>query len=140
VMPCRSPKNEIAASGSSKQEKSTLSGLPVERLNRNVTISFVGRPPNQNTYENVEFWRLSYNTSDRWVNPVMGWVASDDPIAKNYIKFRTLEDAKAYCQELGLNANVSDMTHETSQRPTAVSSYEMNFAYKRPEPSPFDDE
>ena len=66
VMPCRGTKNEIAATGSSKEEKSTLSGLPVERLNRDVTISYVGRPPNQNTYENVEFWRLSYNTTDRY--------------------------------------------------------------------------
>ena len=43
-----------------------MSGMPVTRLNRTAVIEYVGRPPNQNCYENVEFWRISYSAQDRY--------------------------------------------------------------------------
>ncbi|MBO0741216.1 MAG: ETC complex I subunit [Hyphomicrobiaceae bacterium] len=72
-------------------------------------------------------WRLEFEpASPRWIEPLMGWTASEDPFATIQPSFPTLAAAVDYAERMGLAYRV----HEPpARRPVAVR-------YRNPEPSP----
>lgn len=54
-------------------------------------------------------WVLAFDArSPQWIDPLMGWTASDDPWAQVQLKFPDLASAVAYAERQGLDYRVID--------------------------------
>ncbi len=58
----------------------------------------------------------------------MGWTSTSDPKSQTRLQFSTLNEATAYCEEMGLQYVVEK---EVSVR-SRPKSYSFNFAYEAP--------
>jgi NADH dehydrogenase (ubiquinone) Fe-S protein 4 len=46
-------------------------------------------------------WQLSWQTSERWTNPLTGWTSSADPHSGMKLTFNTSDDAIAFANRNG---------------------------------------
>uniref|UniRef100_A0A0A1CPY7 NADH dehydrogenase [ubiquinone] iron-sulfur protein 4, mitochondrial n=1 Tax=Ceratosolen solmsi TaxID=142686 RepID=A0A0A1CPY7_9HYME len=94
---------------------------------RNVLISQPSKNAMQSGTYNLNHWRVSFDTRERWENPLMGWCASGDPYQALIIKFSTKEAAIQHCINMGWNYMV--------QKPNKIDpkprSYAENFSWNK---------
>ena len=63
-------------------------------------------------------WRLAFRWQGRrFIEPLMGWTGTTDPLARLEIKFPTLEAAIRYVQRQGLDFSVDGTLASASVRP-----------------------
>lgn len=80
--------------------------------------------PNQSGRARSENWILEFEPrSPRWVEPLMGWTATDDPIGWRKLRFRDRDSAVAFASSQGWEYEI------TGPRPTRIrpKSYAVNF-------------
>jgi hypothetical protein len=76
-------------------------------------------------------WQLDYEPEQpRMVEPLMGWTSSGDMKQQLTLRFRTKEEAIAYCERKGIPYQVLE-PKESLQRQIA---YADNFSFRRGEP------
>lgn len=46
---------------------------------------------------------MRFSRSQQWVNPLMGWTSSRDPLADMTLRFDSLEAALAFAHQAGRN-------------------------------------
>ncbi len=75
-------------------------------------------------------WVLEHNaTSARGIDPLMGWTSSSDMDSQVRLRFDTLDAAKAYARDHGIEATV---TKPKSRKPNVrAGGYGENFATNR---------
>jgi hypothetical protein len=76
-------------------------------------------------------WVLDYEPEQpREIEPLMGWTSSGDMRQQVRLRFDTVEEATAYCEQRGIAYQVSQ------PKPPArrTISYADNFAFKRRDP------
>lgn len=76
-------------------------------------------------------WQLDYEPEQpRAVEPLMGWTSSTDMKQQITLRFRSKDEAIAYCERKGIAYQVIE-PKESVRRSVA---YADNFAYRRGEP------
>lgn len=61
-------------------------------------------------------WVLEFEPSgSRWIEPLMGWTATDDPFAQIRLTFPTLEAAVAYAERSDLARTVHEPAPDRSK-------------------------
>lgn len=68
--------------------------------------------------------------SCRWVNPLMGWTSSADPlenVARASLRFYTQDEAIAFCKKHGWEYEVETPNPRSSKRPKRFSQYGDNY-------------
>ncbi|KAI4462286.1 nadh-ubiquinone oxidoreductase [Holotrichia oblita] len=100
----------------------------VLQLTRTARIFKVAKNCMQSGTNNTRFWRVMFDTQERWENPLMGWTSTGDAISNVQLHFLTLGDAIRHCQRNAWDYYVD--------RPRDVNlykarSYNQNFAWNR---------
>ena len=89
-----------------KEMAATFSGMPAEHANRTVTIA----PRQHKTLQSAEklshVWMITWDNQERWMNPLMGWTSSADPMSNVRLSFDSREDAVAFAERNGWKYNV----------------------------------
>tara|TARA_B100001741_G_C16124518_1_gene401585 strand:- start:63 stop:383 length:321 start_codon:yes stop_codon:yes gene_type:complete len=82
----------------------------------------------QSGYAVKDFWELKFlQVAPLNLDPLMGWVGSDDTSKQVVLKFTTLNEAKEYAD----NNNISYRVIKEPKRSIRPKSYASNFDYKR---------
>ncbi|KAK9743798.1 NADH dehydrogenase ubiquinone Fe-S protein 4 [Popillia japonica] len=108
---------------------SETNDIPKElQLTRTARIFKLSKNSMQSGTNNTRFWRVMFDTEERWENPLMGWTSNGDAISNVQLHFYTLGDAIRYCQRNSWDYYVD--------RPRDVNlyklrSYNQNFAWNR---------
>jgi hypothetical protein len=75
-------------------------------------------------------WVLEFEPASRpWIEPLMGWTASDDPFTQIRLTFPSLTAAVAYAEREGLDYRVIE---PPVARPRAASAQAMSDSSPRP--------
>ena len=79
----------------------TFSGMPAEHANRTVIIA----PRQHKTVQSAEklshIWMITWEDRERWMNPLMGWTSSADPMSNVRLSFDSKEEAIAFAERNG---------------------------------------
>lgn len=95
-----------------------------------VTIYRPSKTAMQSGRSNTKMWVLEFDTGPtRFVEPLMGWVGSDDTTRQVRLRFSTKEEAVAYAEHNGFQYRVQ----EPKTRRIKPKSYAENFAFNRVE-------
>lgn len=82
-------------------ETAVFSGMPAEHANRKVLISQRQNKTLQSSDCFSHQWRITWQNSDRWSNPLMGWTSTNDPMSNVQLDFDTLEEAVEFAKRNG---------------------------------------
>eukprot|EP00043_Microstomoeca_roanoka_P002845 m.40933 g.40933 ORF g.40933 m.40933 type:complete len:187 (-) comp11764_c0_seq2:155-715(-) len=105
-----------------------LSGVPVEQVKaRYVRITIPTRNVMQSGESKLNRWTITWDTKERWENPLMGWASTADPLSNMEVRFDSKEDAIAYCERNGWSYYV----HEPERRRRMKKNYGNNFAWDK---------
>ena len=108
-----------------------VTGIPDEQLkNRRVRIYKPSRNPMQSGVQNMKNWRIEFNNQERWENQNMGWGSTGDPLSNvaGWLKFKTQEDAVAFCIRQGWN--VTEINDPNQAKPK-WRTYGDNFSWNK---------
>jgi hypothetical protein len=72
----------------------------------------------------LDQWTLEFAPAEaKKPDPLMGWAGSGDTQAQVILRFRTADDAKAYADRYGIEAEI----HATPPRRLKIQAYADNF-------------
>lgn len=111
-------------------EKSRASFYPeqVEWLDeRWVRISKPSKNVMQSGTSYLNTWKIEFNSQKRWVNDLMGWTSSGDPVSNMVLNFPTRESAVEYCERNKLQWFVDEQPERKLRR----KSYAENFSWDK---------
>merc|ERR1711881_53552 len=94
----------VEAAGELDGAMEILNGIPEEQLrDRRVRVYKPTRNTMQSGVQNMKSWRVEFNLKEKWENPTMGWGSTADPLSNiaGWMKFKTKEDAIAFCHRQG---------------------------------------
>ncbi|CAI5501387.1 unnamed protein product [Closterium sp. Naga37s-1] len=64
-----------------KAEAAEVSGIPKEQLQRKVVVYSPARAASQQGMGRHGQWKIRFDTTSKWENPLMGWTSTADPMA-----------------------------------------------------------
>jgi len=110
-----------------------ISGMPTEYVDRPVRIFLPTKEAMQSGKEKTK-WRVEYDrassVSGRWVNPLMGWTSTSDPLSNLQMYFDSKDAAIEYCERQSLSYFV-----ESPKKAKRIKKdYGLNFKYRGPAP------
>ncbi|KAI9217396.1 ETC complex I subunit conserved region-domain-containing protein [Blastocladiella britannica] len=100
--------SEASSATSSASDVRSIAGTPSNLTLRAVRISRPAKTAMQSGNDNTRFWRLEFDSQDRWTNPLMGWASSADPMQATTLKFRSEEEAVRFAERQGYTFEVVD--------------------------------
>ncbi|NP_001165782.1 NADH dehydrogenase [ubiquinone] iron-sulfur protein 4, mitochondrial [Nasonia vitripennis] len=104
------------------------SGVPDEHIKtRTVLIYKPAKNAMQSGTNNINFWQISFDTRERWENPLMGWCSSGDPLQATRVNFQTAEQAIEHCKHMGWKY-VVQKENKSDPKPR---SYGTNFSWDK---------
>ena len=68
-------------------ELAALSGMPAEHAKRTVLIGQRQFKLVQSGYAYSHQWQITWKHEERWLNPLMGWGSSADPMAQVKVRY-----------------------------------------------------
>merc|ERR1711871_961506 len=93
--------NDLHVPKNIKEMAATFSGMPAEHAKRTVTIA----PKQHKTLQSAEklshIWMITWEHQERWMNPLMGWTSSADPLSNVRLSFDSKEEAIAFADRNG---------------------------------------
>ena len=105
-----------------------LNGVPSEELkHRRVRITTPTRNVMQSGEAKLDRWVITWDTQERWSNPLMGWASSADPLSNVDVKFDSKQEAIAFCERNGWTYYV----HEPCRRRRMKKNYGNNFSWDK---------
>lgn len=108
-----------------------VSGIPEKHLRRRVVIYSPARTASQQGSANTGKWKINFNSTDKWENPLMGWTSTGDPYANlgdGALTFDSKESAINFVNKHGWDYMIKE-PHRPIIKPKA---YADNFKYKGP--------
>lgn len=111
-------------------DMAALSGMPEEQSRRKVVIAQRMNKTLQSGSSFVHQWQITWPNQERWMNPLMGWTSSADPMSSLKLTFDTREEAMAFAERNGWTYEVRKATSK-SVRPQGYNLYSHNFLDKR---------
>jgi NADH dehydrogenase (ubiquinone) Fe-S protein 4 len=137
----KNTQKELAShSATPEKEIGLCAGVPLETFTRKARIYSPSRTAGQqgmgNTFnnKNTRAWRIVFDTQEKWINPLMGWTSTSDPlenVGRSTLLFHTKEEAIAFCQKHGWEAQVDDPEQRRTDRQKRFTGYGDNFSIKR---------
>ncbi|MCL4137535.1 UNVERIFIED_CONTAM: hypothetical protein GTU68_013284 [Idotea baltica] len=79
----------------------------------------------QSGTNNMHIWTISFDTRDRWENPLMGWSSTADPHSNLEVDFHGKEEAIAFCEKNGWAWELQSPPQKTPR----AKSYAANFSW-----------
>ena len=79
-------------------------------------------------------WRIEFGTRQKWVNPLMGWTSTADPlenVGRAGMSFDSAEAARAFCEKHGWRYTVREGLPSARLRPARFFQYGDNFSVRR---------
>jgi NADH dehydrogenase (ubiquinone) Fe-S protein 4 len=122
------------------KEIGMCAGVPLETFKRKARIYTSARTAGQQGMANTIYnnkgrpWRIGFETQDKWINPLMGWTSTADPlenVARASLFFYTKEEAIAFCNKHGWEPVVEDPKPRRADRQKRFAGYGENFSVKR---------
>ncbi|CAM6086108.1 unnamed protein product [Calypogeia fissa] len=108
-----------------------VSGVPDAHLNRKVVIYSPARVASQQGAGNTGQWKISFESTQKWENPLMGWTSTGDPyssVGEASLFFDTKEAAMDFAGKYGWEFTV----REPHQKALRMKAYADNFKWKGP--------
>ncbi|EDQ91997.1 uncharacterized protein MONBRDRAFT_14804, partial [Monosiga brevicollis MX1] len=102
---------------------------PTLLRDRLVRITRPARNVMQSGDYKLDTWVISWDTQERWVNPLMGWASTADPMSNVDVKFDTKEEAIRFCEQKGWTFYVHEPYVKKKFR--KVSNYGNNFSWDK---------
>merc|ERR1711981_899825 len=103
------PLNNFKHHSRSHAEKvaiASISGVPVEQLERTAIIYRPGKSTMQSGKDMKKVWHIKFQRKAGWKNPLMGWSSNSDPLAAVDVVFPTVEDAERFCETNGYDYTI----------------------------------
>lgn len=78
-------------------------------------------------------WRIEFETKPKWVNPLMGWTSTADPlenVGRAALSFDSEAAARAFCERHGWKFTVKAPAPAHKLRPKHRLQYGDNFSVK----------
>eukprot|EP00882_Tetradesmus_deserticola_P003853 GHRQ01004077.1.p1 GENE.GHRQ01004077.1~~GHRQ01004077.1.p1 ORF type:complete len:194 (+),score=76.85 GHRQ01004077.1:195-776(+) len=121
------------------KEIGMCAGVPMETYKRKVRIFSPARSAGQQGQGNTIFskarpWRIAFDTQQKWINPLMGWTSTADPlenVSRSALQFYTKEEAVEFARKHGWEGTVEDPQQRNPIRQTRFAGYGDNFSVKR---------
>ncbi|KAF8055760.1 NDUFS4 [Scenedesmus sp. PABB004] len=122
------------------KEIGMCAGVPLETFKRKARVFSPARTAGQQGLGNTSFggrgrsWRIAFETQEKWINPLMGWTSTADPlenVARASLQFYTKEEALAFCRKHGWEATVVEPQPRRNTRQKRFAGYGDNFSVKR---------
>ncbi|CAI5946992.1 unnamed protein product [Closterium sp. NIES-64] len=114
-----------------KAEAAEVSGIPKEQLQRKVVVYSPARAASQQGMGRHGQWKIRFDTTQKWENPLMGWTSTADPmacVADSALSFHSKQDAVDFVERHGWHYQVLE-----PQKPIKKpKSYADNFRWKGP--------
>jgi len=105
-----------------------ISGVPEEHIKtRKVLIQVPTKNSMQSGTNNLHRWSISFDTRERWENPLMGWTSTADPLSNLEVEFEGKEEAIAFCDKNGWAWEVQ----QPPQKAPRAKSYAANFSWNK---------
>jgi hypothetical protein len=135
------PKNDEMDEELRKEVLSVVIGTPRDQLERRVKIFHPPRSATQAGSHSGDLWVLTFPREDKekfthWVNPLMGWTSTRDPVTQVQLKFETKEKAIDFAVRNGYEYEVEEEPLVPPANPG--KDYADNFRHKRTSTSDFD--
>eukprot|EP00271_Cylindrocystis_brebissonii_P011741 TRINITY_DN29661_c0_g1_i1.p1 TRINITY_DN29661_c0_g1~~TRINITY_DN29661_c0_g1_i1.p1 ORF type:complete len:158 (-),score=30.47 TRINITY_DN29661_c0_g1_i1:1028-1501(-) len=111
-----------------------VSGVPQEHLKRKAYVYRPARTASQQGASNTLQWKLRFDSTQKWENPLMGWTSTGDPLAHvgdSALHFDSKEAALEFARRHGWETQVVE-PHEMKKK---VKAYADNFRWKGPAPA-----
>lgn len=99
-----------------------ISGTPPDALKRKVRIY----KPVESTMQSGQSgksWKIDWDITDRWSNPVMGWASSADAMQALNVKFETKDQAVLFAERQGYDWKVQEPKEEKWTKKTYADNY-----------------
>lgn len=106
-----------------------VSGIPKEQLQRKVVVYSPARHASQQGMGRMGQWKIRFDSTQKWENPLMGWTSTADPMAcvsDSALSFETREQAVDFASRHGWGVEVLE-PHKPVRK---VKSYAENFRWK----------
>lgn len=111
-----------------KVDLSSLTGVPEEHVKtRLVRIYVPSKNAMQSGTDNTLSWQMSFDTRERWENPLMGWSSTGDPLSNMKLDFSSKDEAINFCEKNGWQWYVD----EPAPKITREKSYGYNFSWNK---------
>ncbi|XP_034946923.1 NADH dehydrogenase [ubiquinone] iron-sulfur protein 4, mitochondrial [Chelonus insularis] len=110
------------------EDIAVTSGVPEEHIKtRTVRIFQPAKNAMQSGTDNINHWRIDFDTRERWENPLMGWCSTGDPLSNVNVQFTSVEEAIAHCEKMRWKYYIQKPNaHEPKPR-----SYGTNFSWDK---------
>lgn len=106
-----------------------INQIPEElQLGRTARIYKEAKNAMQSGSYNTRFWKVSFDTQERWENPNLGWTSCGDPVSNVKLNFRTLADAVRHCENNGWDYYVDRPKDLICYK---VRGYSSNYAWNK---------
>ncbi|BBN20011.1 NADH dehydrogenase (ubiquinone) Fe-S protein 4 [Marchantia polymorpha subsp. ruderalis] len=108
-----------------------VSGVPDEHLHRKVLIYSPARVASQQGVGKTGVWKISFESTQKWENPLMGWTSTGDPyhaVGEAALYFDTKEAAMEFASKYGWEYTI----REPKQVIQRTKAYADNFKWRGP--------
>merc|ERR1719261_62215 len=75
--------------------------IPEEHQGRKVKIHKPAKVSMQSATHKYKCWQISMYNQERWLNPLMGWTSTGDPMSNLVMKFESAEEATKFADKMG---------------------------------------
>eukprot|EP00898_Chlorokybus_atmophyticus_P007865 jgi/Chlat1/807/Chrsp104S01256 len=130
---------QAAKTAEERREVGTVSGVPQEHLRRKVLVYSPARTAMQQGVSKTHSWRMEFDSTQKWENPLMGWTSSADPLStvgQSHMRFDTAEEAVQFAAKHGWEVELrhpQEMLRKTK-------AYANNFKWKGAVPESAEEE
>ncbi|GBG79991.1 hypothetical protein CBR_g30252 [Chara braunii] len=119
--------------GIEKGEVGAISGVPTEHLRRRVVVFQPSKVVTQSGSSKWKNWRITFLSTQKWENPLMGWTSTSDTLAnvgEAGLYFDSKEAAIQFAEKHGWEYEVQGPKEEVK----TPKSYADNFKWRGPAP------
>jgi len=87
---------------------SAFTGTPKEMLETRVVKIFKPAPGVQNATNPSLVWKMQWEDerTERWINPLMGWTSTRDPLTNTQLEFSSSEEAARFARNNGARTSI----------------------------------
>jgi len=107
------------------EEVSAIQFLPEVIKQRKVRIFKPTKAAMQSATHKYKNWQLSFDNQERWVNPLMGWTSTGDPLSNQSLRFETSEQAAEFAEKQGWDYSIDKPKKKANYR--GRKDYSHNF-------------
>eukprot|EP00197_Chlamydomonas_leiostraca_P007128 CAMPEP_0202865094 /NCGR_PEP_ID=MMETSP1391-20130828/5238_1 /ASSEMBLY_ACC=CAM_ASM_000867 /TAXON_ID=1034604 /ORGANISM="Chlamydomonas leiostraca, Strain SAG 11-49" /LENGTH=280 /DNA_ID=CAMNT_0049544891 /DNA_START=38 /DNA_END=882 /DNA_ORIENTATION=+ len=116
-------------------------GIPLDTYQRQVRIFSPAKTASQSGFARTNHnsasapaWRIGFETTAKWENPLMGWTSTADPLenlGRSTLQFYNKEEAIAFAKKHGWAYSVDEPNQRRTARQKRFAAYGDNYSTRR---------